>query len=180
MIVFAWVNDEDTKRAYERSDEAYRVFRRTTGISCWSRHVPKATACSASRHRWRRRSSELTGWDGVLGTRRCAAHALSPGAGAGAFRPKNRVNGGCGVLNAHWCGRKQRGKIGESDTRNAQRWVVPLTSEMPGTTPVLAFRAKKSQPMCLEHNLAMKQNHMIAVFGEPRALRSLNEGVRQV
>jgi len=28
MIVFAWVNDEDTKRAYESSDDAYRVFRR--------------------------------------------------------------------------------------------------------------------------------------------------------
>jgi toxin YhaV len=28
VIVFAWVNDEDTKRAYESSDEAYRVFRK--------------------------------------------------------------------------------------------------------------------------------------------------------
>ena len=28
MIVFAWVNDEDTKRAYEGSDDAYRVFRK--------------------------------------------------------------------------------------------------------------------------------------------------------
>lgn len=27
VIVFAWVNDEDTKRAYESSDDAYRVFR---------------------------------------------------------------------------------------------------------------------------------------------------------
>ena len=26
--MFAWVNDEDTKRAYESSDDAYRVFRR--------------------------------------------------------------------------------------------------------------------------------------------------------
>lgn len=26
IIVFAWVNDEDTKRAYERDDDAYRVF----------------------------------------------------------------------------------------------------------------------------------------------------------
>jgi len=25
--VYAWVNDEDTKRAYERPDDAYRVFR---------------------------------------------------------------------------------------------------------------------------------------------------------
>lgn len=28
VIVFAWVNDEDTKRAYESNDHAYRVFRR--------------------------------------------------------------------------------------------------------------------------------------------------------
>lgn len=27
VIVYAWVNDEDTKRAYESSDDAYRVFR---------------------------------------------------------------------------------------------------------------------------------------------------------
>lgn len=28
IIVLAWVNDEDTRRAYESSDDAYRVFRR--------------------------------------------------------------------------------------------------------------------------------------------------------
>lgn len=28
VIVFAWVNDEDTRRAYERGDDAYRVFRK--------------------------------------------------------------------------------------------------------------------------------------------------------
>ncbi len=28
VIVLAWVNDEDTKRAYERGDDAYRVFRK--------------------------------------------------------------------------------------------------------------------------------------------------------
>lgn len=28
VIVFAWVNDEDTLRAYESDDDAYRVFRR--------------------------------------------------------------------------------------------------------------------------------------------------------
>ena len=27
-MVLAWVNDEDTKRAYESRDDAYRVFRR--------------------------------------------------------------------------------------------------------------------------------------------------------
>ncbi len=28
VIVFAWVNDADTKRAYESNDDAYRVFRK--------------------------------------------------------------------------------------------------------------------------------------------------------
>ncbi len=28
IIIFAWVNDDDTKRAYESSDDAYRVFRK--------------------------------------------------------------------------------------------------------------------------------------------------------
>lgn len=28
VIVYAWVNDEDSRRAYERGDDAYRVFRR--------------------------------------------------------------------------------------------------------------------------------------------------------
>jgi toxin YhaV len=28
IIVYAWVNDEDSKRAYESGDDAYRVFRR--------------------------------------------------------------------------------------------------------------------------------------------------------
>lgn len=28
MIVYVWVNDEDTKRAYESSEDAYRVFRK--------------------------------------------------------------------------------------------------------------------------------------------------------
>jgi toxin YhaV len=28
VIVFAWVNDEDTKRAYKSNDDAYRVFRK--------------------------------------------------------------------------------------------------------------------------------------------------------
>ncbi len=28
IIVFAWVNDDDTKRAYESGDDAYRVFRK--------------------------------------------------------------------------------------------------------------------------------------------------------
>lgn len=28
VIVYAWVNDEDTKRAYDSADDAYRVFRK--------------------------------------------------------------------------------------------------------------------------------------------------------
>lgn len=28
LIVYAWVNDEDTKRAYESHDDVYRVFRK--------------------------------------------------------------------------------------------------------------------------------------------------------
>ena len=28
VIVFAWVNNEDTKRTYESSEDAYRVFRK--------------------------------------------------------------------------------------------------------------------------------------------------------
>ena len=28
VIVYAWVNDDETKRAYESSDDAYRVFRK--------------------------------------------------------------------------------------------------------------------------------------------------------
>ncbi|AKJ26957.1 type II toxin-antitoxin system YhaV family toxin [Caldimonas brevitalea] len=28
LIVFGWVNDEDTKRAYESNDDAYKIFRK--------------------------------------------------------------------------------------------------------------------------------------------------------
>ena len=56
QIVFAWDNDEDSKRAYGSSDDAYRVFLkclraatlRTTGTSCWPRPKPMASACSNS------------------------------------------------------------------------------------------------------------------------------------
>ena len=48
VIVLAWVNDEDTKRAYESSDDAYRVFRRMlqTGHppSDWSQLLAEAGA----------------------------------------------------------------------------------------------------------------------------------------
>lgn len=54
VIVFAGVNDEDTKHAYESSDDAYRVFRncwkavipRTPGTRCWPRLAPRGSACS--------------------------------------------------------------------------------------------------------------------------------------
>jgi toxin YhaV len=36
VIVYAWVKDEDSRRAYERSDDAYRVFRRMLAGS----HLP--------------------------------------------------------------------------------------------------------------------------------------------
>ncbi len=48
IIVFAWVNDEDTKRAYENADDAYRVFRRMLDAghppSDWSRLLAEARA----------------------------------------------------------------------------------------------------------------------------------------
>jgi toxin YhaV len=34
MIVYAWVNDDNTKRAYERSDDAYQVFRKMLKSGC--------------------------------------------------------------------------------------------------------------------------------------------------
>lgn len=36
VIVFVWINDKDTKRTYESSDDAYRVFRKMLE----SRHPP--------------------------------------------------------------------------------------------------------------------------------------------
>ena len=47
VIVYTWVNDEDTKRAYESSNDAYRVFRRmvesghpqTTGTNSWPKQA---------------------------------------------------------------------------------------------------------------------------------------------
>lgn len=34
VLVFAWVNDDDSKRAYESSDDAYRVFRKILEGGC--------------------------------------------------------------------------------------------------------------------------------------------------
>ena len=51
VIVFAWVNDEDTKRAYDSSDDAYRMFRRMLDSghppSDWSQLQAEARAESA-------------------------------------------------------------------------------------------------------------------------------------
>ena len=51
VIVFAWVNDEDTKRAYESADDAYRVFRRMLDSgrppSDWGQLLAEARAESA-------------------------------------------------------------------------------------------------------------------------------------
>ena len=48
LIVFAWVNDEDTKRAYDSADDAYRVFRRMLDSghppSDWSQLLTEARA----------------------------------------------------------------------------------------------------------------------------------------
>lgn len=50
ILVLAWVNDEDTKRAYESGDDAYRVFRKmlATGHppSDWDALVNEAKAQS--------------------------------------------------------------------------------------------------------------------------------------
>lgn len=48
VIVFAWVNDEDTKQACESADDAYRVFRRMLAgghpPSGWSQLLAEARA----------------------------------------------------------------------------------------------------------------------------------------
>ena len=56
VIVLAWVNDEDTKRAYESADDAYRVFRRMLDSghppSDWSQLLAEATASSDRLGAW--------------------------------------------------------------------------------------------------------------------------------
>lgn len=50
IIVYAWVNDEDTKRAYESGDDAYRVFRKMIESGHppddWERLLKEARAAS--------------------------------------------------------------------------------------------------------------------------------------
>lgn len=56
VIVLAWVNDEDTKRAYERADDAYRVFRSMLDSghppSDWSQLLAAANASSGRLGAW--------------------------------------------------------------------------------------------------------------------------------
>lgn len=51
IIVLVWVNDDDSKRAYESSDDAYRVFRRMLGSGHppddWDQLLQEATAATA-------------------------------------------------------------------------------------------------------------------------------------
>jgi len=62
VIVLAWVNDEDTKRAYDSVDDAYRVFRRL--LDCgrppteWDQLLDEARAESRRLERLALRSRE--------------------------------------------------------------------------------------------------------------------------
>lgn len=47
VIVFAWVNEDDTKRAHENSDDAYRVFAR-----CWKATILQTAGTSCGPTRW--------------------------------------------------------------------------------------------------------------------------------
>lgn len=59
-IVFAWVNDDDTKRAYESKDDAYCVFRKMLAAGHppdnWEELLKEATADAARLHRAREKS----------------------------------------------------------------------------------------------------------------------------
>lgn len=59
VIVYAWVNDEDSRRAYERSDDAYRVFRRMLASghppNDWDQLLDEARQEGQRLQRWARR-----------------------------------------------------------------------------------------------------------------------------
>jgi toxin YhaV len=58
IIVYAWVNDDDTKRAFESANDAYRVFRKMIE----SRHPPddwKTLLCEAQKETRRLRQVAL-------------------------------------------------------------------------------------------------------------------------
>lgn len=50
VLVLAWVNDDDTRRAYESSDDAYRVFRKMLENghppNDWAQLLTQARSCS--------------------------------------------------------------------------------------------------------------------------------------
>ena len=50
-IVYAWVNDETTKRAYDSKRDAYTVFKKMLDSGCppdaWDEFVTEATGCCA-------------------------------------------------------------------------------------------------------------------------------------
>jgi toxin YhaV len=61
IIVFAWVNDEDSKRAYESNDDAYRTFRKMLA----SGHPPDDwnKLCVEASDGNQRLKQLLTSWD---------------------------------------------------------------------------------------------------------------------
>ena len=62
VIVYAWVNDENTKRAYESSDDAYRVFRKMldggTPPEDWAGLTKESQAQAKRLHRTLKSSSK--------------------------------------------------------------------------------------------------------------------------
>jgi len=62
VIVYAWVNDESTKRAYESSDDAYRVFRKMLDSGRppgdWDRLLNESRAQAKRLHRTLKGSSK--------------------------------------------------------------------------------------------------------------------------
>lgn len=61
IIVYAWVNDADTRRAYESADDAYRMFRRMLESGRppedWNALLAEAKAAPQRMNRLSRRSS---------------------------------------------------------------------------------------------------------------------------
>lgn len=75
VIVFAWVNDEDTKRAHESGDDAYRVLRKMLASAHppddwnqllaeggWRRRAPESRSAGAGAARWKVSLKTLRRW----------------------------------------------------------------------------------------------------------------------
>ncbi|MGZ8218905.1 type II toxin-antitoxin system YhaV family toxin [Methylomagnum sp.] len=64
IIVYAWVNDETTLRAYESADDAYRVFRRMLASGHppddWSQLLAEAKGAADRLNRTMRKSADPT------------------------------------------------------------------------------------------------------------------------